>query len=82
MDQLKQPQTRKILLITSVVTFLCFLDTHLLLPVMSLYAAELGASVGIRGLIIGLYSITNTPANILRRVKRREVGYNYDILTG
>ena len=65
MNELQQPQSRGVLPITSVVTFLGFLDTHLLIPVMALYASGLGASVGIIGLIIGLYSITNTPANIL-----------------
>ncbi|MFC2010919.1 MFS transporter [Chloroflexota bacterium] len=59
-----------------------FLDTLLLLPVMSLYAAELGASVGIRGLIIGLYSITNTPANILFGRLIDEAGYKLPLITG
>jgi MFS family permease len=54
-----------VLPVISAVTFLGFLDTHLLIPVMSLFASELGAGVGIAGLIIGLYSITNTPFNIL-----------------
>lgn len=47
------------------VTVIGFLDTHLLIPVMALYAASLEAGVGIVGLIIGLYSVTNTLANIL-----------------
>ena len=59
MNELEQPQSKRILPITSVVTFIGFLDTHLLIPVMSLYASELGASVGVIGLIIGLYSVTN-----------------------
>lgn len=46
------------------ITFVGFLDTHLLIPIMALYAAELGVSVGMVGLIIGLYSIANAPANI------------------
>ena len=65
MNELKQPQSRRILPIISVITFIGFLDTHLLLPVMALYASQLGAGVGIIGLIIGLYSITNTLANLL-----------------
>jgi MFS family permease len=64
MNELPRPQARKALPVISVVTFLGFLDTHLLILVMALYAFELGASMGIVGLIIGLYSITNTPANI------------------
>ena len=47
------------------VTFLGFLDTHMLIPVVALYASSLGASVLATGLIVGLYSITNTPANVI-----------------
>lgn len=47
------------------VTFLGFLDTHMLIPVVALYASSLGASVSATGLIVGLYSITNTPANVI-----------------
>ena len=65
MNKPKRPQSRAVLPIISVVTFLGFLDTHLLIPVIALYAAQIGASVGIIGLIVGLYSITNTPANVL-----------------
>ena len=65
MNELTSPREKKVLPIIAVVTFVGFLDTHLLIPVMSLYASELGAGVGTVGLIIGLYSIVNTPANIL-----------------
>jgi len=82
LNELKQPQTRKVLPITSVVTFLGFLDTHLLLPVMALYASGLGASVGIIGLIIGLYSITNTIANILSGRLIDRVGYKVPLVAG
>ena len=47
------------------VTFLGFLDTHMLIPVVALYADSLGAGLLGTGLIVGLYSITNTPANII-----------------
>ncbi len=82
MNELKQPQTKRVLPITSVVTFLGFLDTHLLIPIMALYAYELGASVGIIGLIIGLYSITNTPANILFGRLIDRVGYKVPLIAG
>jgi len=82
MMNLKPPQARRILPITFVVTFLGFLDTHLLIPVMALYAAELGASVGIIGLIIGLYSVTNTPANILFGRLIDRVGYKLPLIAG
>ena len=82
MDELEQPQSRRILAITSVVTFLGFLDTHLILPVMALYASGLGASLGIRGLIVGLYSITSTPANILFGRLIDRVGYKVPLIAG
>jgi len=65
-----------------VVTFLGFLDTHLLLPVMALFAYELGASIGIIGLIIGLYSLTNTPANILFGRLIDRLGYKVPLTAG
>ena len=65
MDELEQPQAKKVLAITSVVTFLGFLDTTLLIPVMALYAAGLGAGIGITGFIIDLYPIINALASIL-----------------
>ena len=51
----------------------------------ALYASEFGASIGIIWLIIGLYSITNTPANILFGwlidrigIKFRYYGFGFD----
>jgi len=82
MNELEQPRSRRVLPIISVVTFLGFLDTHLLLPVMALYASGLGASVGIVGLIIGLYSITNTVANILSGRLIDRVGYKVPLVAG
>ena len=82
MKELTQPQSRKVLPINSVVTFLGFLDTHLLIPVMALYASELGASVGIIGLIVGLYSLTNTPANIRFGRLMDKVGYKIPLIAG
>ena len=82
MTELIQPQPRRVLPINSVVTFLGFLDTHLLLPVMALYAYELGASVSIIGLVIGLYSLTNTPANILFGRLIDKVGYRAPLIAG
>ena len=82
MNELRQPQARRVLPITSVVTFLGFLDTHLLIPVMALYASRLGASLGIIGLIIGLYSITNTLANVLFGRLIDKVGYKFPLIAG
>jgi len=82
MNQSEQRQDKRILPITSIVTFLGFLDTMLLIPVMAFYASGLGASVGIIGLIIGLYSITNTPANILFGRLIDRVGYKIPLVAG
>ncbi len=82
MNELKQPQSRRVLPIISVVTFLGFLDTTLLIPILALYADELGATVGTIGLIVGLYSITNTPANILFGRSIDRVGYKLPLIGG
>ena len=82
MNDLKRPQSRAALPIISIVTFLGFLDTHLLIPIMALYASTLGASVGIIGIIIGLYSIANTPANILLGRLIDRVGYKFPLIAG
>jgi MFS family permease len=82
MKELTQPQTRNALPVISVVTFFGFFDTHLLIPIMAIYASELGASVGIIGLIVGLYSITNTPANIFLGRLVDRVGYRLPLIAG
>jgi len=82
MNKLKQPQSRAVLPIISVVTFLGFLDTHLLIPVIALYAAQLDASLGIIGLIVGLYSITNTMANVLFGRLIDRIGYKIPLIGG
>ncbi len=82
MRKISQIRMKNVLPAISFVTFIGFLDTHLLIPVMALYAYELGAGVGVVGLIIGLYSILNTPANIFfgRLVDR--VGYKLPLVAG
>ena len=82
MSEQTQPRTGNVLPLVSIITFIGFLDTHLLIPVMALYAYDLGAGVGIVGLIIGLYSIVNTPANIFlgRLVDRFD--YKFPLIIG
>ena len=43
---------------------------------------DTGASIGIIGLIIGLYSITNTPANILFGRLIERIGYRVPLIAG
>ena len=82
MNELTSPQLKKVLPVISTVTFVGFLDTHLLIPIMSLYASDLGAGVGTVGLIIGLYSIVNTPANILFGQLVDKFGYKLLLVIG
>jgi hypothetical protein len=46
-NKLKQPPALRVLPITTAITFLGFLDTHLHIPIIAFYAHELGASVSI-----------------------------------
>ena len=73
---------RRALPVISAVTFTGFLDTTLLVPIMALYAADLGAGVGAAGLIIGLYSITNTPANVLFGRLIDRIGHKVPLIAG
>ncbi|MEJ2740717.1 MAG: MFS transporter, partial [Dehalococcoidia bacterium] len=50
--------------LNSIITFLSFVDTNMLIPVIALYASSLGASVGVIGILVGIYSITNFLMNI------------------
>jgi MFS family permease len=82
MNETASPRTKNILPVISFVTFIGFLDTHLLIPVIALYAYELGAGIGIVGLIIGLYSIVNTPANVFLGRLVDRVGYRLPLVAG
>jgi MFS family permease len=82
MNEIEQRQSKRTLPITSAATFLGFLDTTMLVPVMALYAANLGASVSIIGLVIGLYSIVNTPANIFFGRLIDSVGAKVPLIAG
>jgi DHA1 family multidrug resistance protein-like MFS transporter len=50
--------------LNSVITFLSFVDTNMLIPIIALYASSLGATVGIIGILVGIYSVTNFIVNI------------------
>lgn len=74
--------SQRVLPVTAVITFLGFLDTHLLIPVIALYASSLGAGIGMVGLIVGLYSVVNTPANIVFGRLIDRVGYKAPLIGG
>ncbi len=82
MNNSTNPPEKPALSVISAITFVGFMDTNLLIPIMSLYALELGASVGTVGIIVGLYSIVNIPANVFfgRLVDR--LGYKLLLVIG
>ena len=47
------------------ITLLGFIDNQMIHPILRFYADDLGATVAVAGLVIGMYSILNTPANII-----------------
>lgn len=59
-----------------------FLDLFTQLPVMSTYATSLGASAMIAGLIVGMYSLTNTFGNVLAGVFTDRLGANVILKAG
>lgn len=82
MSELTQVKARRVLPIISAITFFGFLDTHLLIPILAIYALQLGASISIIGIIIGLYSLTNTPANVLFGRLIDRVGFKVPLIAG
>ena len=82
MPKLKLPQARTAFPLNFIVTFLGFLDTHMLIPIIALYASSLGTGVWMIGLIVGLYSIANTPANIFFGRLIDRVGYKKPLIIG
>jgi MFS family permease len=76
------PQARRAFPLNLFVTFLGFLDTHMLIPIIALHAEDLGAGVGVAGLIVGLYSLANTPANIFFGRVVDRAGYKRPLVIG
>lgn len=74
--------TKNIQRLNFLVTLIGFLDTHLLIPVIALYATALGAGIGSIGLIVGIYSITNTFANLLGGRLTDRFGYKAPLILG
>lgn len=54
----------------------------MILPIMALYAKEIGATVAIIGLVIGMYSIVNTPANVFFGLLIDRFGYKVLLILG
>jgi len=56
------------------IIFFTFIDLFTQLPVMSTFATSVGASAMVAGLIVGIYSFTNTFGNILSGVFTDRIG--------
>lgn len=65
-----------------IITLIGFLDTHLLIPVMALYATALGADVLLVGIIVGIYSLSNTIANVVGGRLVDSYGYKRVLVSG
>lgn len=61
-------------LIVYSIVFFSFIDLFAQLPVMSTFAASVGASTFIVGFVVGLYSLTNTAGNILSGILTDKIG--------
>src|SRR5690625_3436177 len=48
-----------------VIIIVAFLDTFIQLPIITPYALQLGASYGLTGVIVAIYSFTNMIGNIV-----------------
>ena len=70
------------LLLISTINFLSFLDINLLIPMIALFAATLGTGPGAIGILIGLYSVTNTPMNIISGRLIDRTSYKLPLLIG
>ncbi len=51
--------------LATLVVFVAFLDFFMGLPLVPTYAEDLGASTAMVGIIVGIYSITNLPGNVV-----------------
>ena len=52
-------------LLVLVITFFVNFDSAVVIPIMANYAIQLGASIFLAGLIVGIYSIVHIPSNII-----------------
>lgn len=69
------------LLVYSIV-FFSFFDLFTQLPIMSTFATSVGASSFVAGIVVGLYSLTNTFGNILSGIMTDKVGPFKILMTG
>lgn len=64
------------------ITFVLFLDTHGLSPLIAPYARALGASVGLIGWVVGAFSVTNFLGNLGGGMWTDRVGRKLPLVVG
>lgn len=82
MNKLNSSGSVGVLPLVSGITFLSFLDINLLIPIISLYASGIGAGTGAIGLIVGMYSIINTPTSLVAGRLIDRLGYKAPLTAG
>ena len=70
------------LFLISILNFISFLDTTILIPIIALYATTLDIGPGTVGFIIGLYSVVNSPTNLFSGRLIDRIGYRIPLLIG
>lgn len=68
--------------IVYLIVFFAFIDLFAQLPVMSTYALSVGATTFIAGIVVGLYSFTNTFGNIFSGIFTDKIGSFNVLLVG
>ncbi len=63
-------------------TFMGTMDSNAMVPVIALYAASMGASVEMIGLIVAMYSIVHIPANIIFGRLADKIGLRNPFIVG
>jgi len=76
------PVHEKLSRLNPFVTFLGFIDTSLIIPIIALYARSLGADIGTIGIIVGTYSITNIITNVFGGRWTDRFGYKLPLIIG
>ncbi|MDW7992158.1 MAG: MFS transporter [Anaerolineae bacterium] len=70
------------LVLVYLITFIVFLDTHGLSPLIAPYARALGASVGLTGWIVGAFSVANLFGNLGGGTWTDQVGRKLPLVVG
>jgi MFS family permease len=79
---LASPEAGRPILAARLVVLVTFLDLFIQFPIVAPYAASLGASPAVTGLVVGVYSATNLVGNLLAGVWLDRWGRRRPVLIG